>query len=129
MQYGAPIIHDYMCFDQGTMKMEGWDAPVEYQLSAVTGFHAGKGVFLQSEAELDEKDIYRHRIDDSTFEFLGILTEVRNGVVSFPNIWYDTIDVNTIKGEHTERVFTNTKTHLSIEQADSTLSKWGTSRR
>lgn len=132
LKFGAPIIHKYMCFESITQEMENWETPIDFQKSCKKGFHAGKGIFLKSDADLDEKDIYRHRINDSTFEMLGILTEIRKGEVSFPNIWYFTVDVRYIFPENISIVpsrISNEIKHLNIGQADSILSVWGTSRK
>ena len=132
LKFGVPVIHNYMCLESVTNKMESWGTPVDFQKNAKTGFHAGKGVFLISDAELDEKDIYRHRINDSTFEMLGILTEVRNGKASFPNIWYHTVDEHYLFAESkisNPTRLSNEIQHLNINQADSILATWGTSRK
>jgi hypothetical protein len=128
LKYGIPIIHDYLCFDRWTGKVEGWDAPISYQLSTQRGFHAGKGVFLTSDAEMDEKDIYRKRVNDSTFAMLGISTEVYNGVTSF-NVWYGLVDLNTILNKQSNRQLEVYRKDLTIQQADSILGSWETSRK
>lgn len=133
LKYGAPIIHDYLCFESGSPKMESWGLPKEIQDTITVGFHEGKGVFLTSEGILDEKDIFKKRLNDSTFIMLGILTYVSKDMkVDFPNIWYDTISTSTIglsKKYHTnfESVHTQRQS-LTIQQADSILQSWGTSR-
>jgi len=121
-----------MCLELVTDKMESWETPATFQKTAKTGFHAGKGIFLQSDPDLDEKDIYRHRLNDSTFETLGILTEVRNGKSSFPNIWYSTVSEEYLFAKSKSEVSAETAKEmqqLSITQADSILSAWNTSRR
>ena len=133
LKYGAPVIHDYLCLESTSEKMESWSLSKEIQDTISIGFHDGKGVFLQTDGLLEEKDIFRKRINDSTFVMLGILTYVSKDMkVDFPDIWYDTISAGSIglskkTREGSER--TNTpKYGLTITQADSVLRSWGTSR-
>jgi hypothetical protein len=132
-KYGAPIIHDYLCFETATDKMETWGLSKEIQDTITAGFHEGKGVFLKTDGLLDEKDIFRKRINDSTFIMLGILTYVSKDMkVEFTNIWSDTVSARTIGLARTsqtnfERV-DNPRQNLTIQEADSILQSWGTSR-
>lgn len=131
LKYGAPIIHSYLCFQSTSEKMESWGLAYELEDTMKGGYHAGKGIFHSKGALLDEKDIYRKRIDDSTLIMLGILTYVsKDFKVEFPSIWYDTLNASSVglsKPVITERKF-NARWDLSIEQADSILHSWGTSR-
>lgn len=133
LKYGAPIIHDYLCYESATDKMESWGFSKEIQDTITVGFHEGKGIFLKSEGMLDEKDIFKKRINDSTFIILGILTYVSKYMkVYFPNIWYDTVSVSTIGSlresqTNFERI-NSPRQNLTIQQADSILQSWGASR-
>jgi hypothetical protein len=129
LKYDVPIVHDYLCFVASSKIEESWRAPIDFQLASPKGFHAGKTIFPDTGAELDEKDIFRHRIDDSTFNMLGFVTEVRDGAVTVRSIWYDTIDVKIVTHQELGRRFSDTRKGLSLQQADSILASWGTSRR
>lgn len=133
LQVGAPIIHNYMCLETPNATFEeSWRMPKALQMKAKNGFHAGKTIFLQSEAQLDEKDIFRKRIDDTTFMMLGILTEVRNGKTEYPSIWFMTVDARDISLAEDNRAGREHKmgftSKFTIHQADSVLQSWATAR-
>jgi len=132
-KYGSPILHDYMKLQSSDDEFELWRAPIEIHDTIKTGFHAGKGFYIFPDSVLQEDDIFRKRIDDSTYAFVAILTYGNLKKNEFRSIYYDSVDVRELKLQASEymnykgtRQFTTRK--LTIDEADSILAVWGTSR-
>lgn len=132
VKYGSPILHDYLELES-TGRFELWEIPEEIHDTIRTGFHAGKGFYIIGDSVLQEDDIFRKRIDDSTFAFLAIITYGNLAKSEFTDIYYDSVDARQLKlsaSEYGERTKYRqyTKTEITIDQADSILSSWGLSR-
>lgn len=134
VKYGSPILHDYMQLEYADDGAEFWRTPMDIHDTIKTGFHAGKGFYIHKDSILQEDDIFRRRIDDSTFAYIGILTYGNLNNHRFTSIYYDSIDsreltlgaMEVLKTNNTYRSFRSIE--LTINEADSILSLWGTSR-
>lgn len=132
--YGSPIIHDYMDLTTTDEDFERWQIPLQVHDTIRTGFHAGKGFYIHQDSILQEDDIFRKRIDDSTFAFVAILTYGKANKHNFTSIYYDSVDARKLKlkaiewlnAANNQRNFTPKE--LTIKEADSILNAWGTSR-
>ncbi len=131
--YGSPILHDYLKLKDADEEFEHWQIPLEIQDTITTGFHAGKGFYIHRDSVLQEDDIFRKRIDDSTFAFVAILTYGNLKKNEFTSIYYDSVDARDLKPKVSEyvnykyaRQFAARK--ITIDQADSILAAWGTGR-
>ena len=134
LKYGSPVIHDYMELKTADEGFELWRIPPEIHDTITSGFHAGKGFSIYEDSILHEDDIFRKRIDDSTFAFIGILTRgnlIRN---QFTSIYLGSVDARELKLNAMEYLNSENKyrdfprKELTIKQADSILHAWGTSR-
>lgn len=113
---------------------ETWGIPRGIHDTISTGFHAGKGFHIHKDSTLQEDDIFRKRIDDTTFAFIAILTFGKLSKNQFTSIYYDSVDAKALtlkaykylNGDIRRRQFH--KKDLTIHEADSILSSWGTSR-
>lgn len=133
-KYGSPILHDYMALESSDDEFELWRAPIEIHDTIKTGFHAGKGFYINPDSTLQEDDIFRKRINDSTFAFVAILTYGNVRKNKFTSIYYDSVDERQLKLSASEYLNDNkyreyTRKDLTINEADSILAVWGTSRR
>ncbi|SHG39701.1 hypothetical protein SAMN04488109_0045 [Chryseolinea serpens] len=134
LKYGSPIIHDYMKLEISDEDFENWRIPRAIHDTISTGFHAGKGFYINKDSTLQEDDIFRKRIDDTTFAFVAILTFGKVSKNQFTSIYYDSVDEKELTLKATEYLNSDTrhrefhKKDLTIEEADSILSSWGTSR-
>ncbi len=138
IEYGSPIIHDYLELQSSDNTFEHWHIPDEIHDTIRSGFHAGKGFYIHQDSILQEDDIFRKRINDSTFIFIGILTYGNLKKHKFSSIYYDTVDARSIISTAFEHLDNNPdymnyyRKHesldLTIQQADSILNEWGTSR-
>jgi hypothetical protein len=112
---------------------ELWRTPQEIHDTITTGFHAGKGFYIHKDSVLQEDDIFRKRINDSTFAFVAILTFGNLKESKFNSIYYDSVDERELKLRPTqlddfEKYKTYPEVYLTIIEADSILRSWGTSR-
>lgn len=130
IKYGSPIIHEYMqnviCEDS----FQRWITPLPVQDTITIGYHAGKGMYVHPDSVLQEDDIFRKRINDSLYLFVGILTYGNIHKVEFKCI-YDTVCAKSIDLNNYGKMCPsfNTKINdISIDVADSILKAWGTSR-
>lgn len=133
-EYGSPIIHDYMIeirlpFDS----IMSFETPIEIQNTIKKGYHAGKTFYIYKDSILQEDDIFRKRISDSTFAFIGILTYGNRQTHSYSSIYYDTTCAKDIGLKDFGKSCTcsfpkNELNKISITKADSILEAWGTSR-
>ncbi|MBL3657222.1 hypothetical protein [Fulvivirga sediminis] len=137
MEYGSPVIHDYMRLRIADTDFENWRAPQTMHDTISIGFHAGKGFYIHHDSILQEDDIFRKRINDSTFVFIAILTHGNLKKHQFTNIYYDTVDERSLKLTAKEYLNNNSdyknyynseRQNLTIEEADSILTEWGTGR-
>lgn len=135
LEYGSPIIHDYLVLEYTEESYECWGIPKEIHDTIRMGFHEGKCFYINPDSILQEDDIFRKRINDTTFAFIGILTFGNSKEHEFSSIYYDTVDARYLKlsgFEYLERgkdyPHYNNKRKLTIEEADSILNSWGTSR-
>ncbi len=133
VKYGSPILHDYLKLESTDGKFELWEIPQEIHDTIRAGFHAGKGFYIIRDSILQEDDIFRKRIDDSTFSFVAIVTYGNPTKNEFTNIYHDSVDARQLKlstSEYGERTKYRqyTKKEITIEQADSILSSWGINR-
>lgn len=133
VKYGSPILHDYLVLKSADEGFEHWRIPDEIHDTITTGFHAGKGFYIHNDSILQEDDIFRRRIDDSTFAFVAILTYGNLKNNEFSSIYYGSVDERELKLKASE--YLNYKNHrqfarreLTIDEADSILAAWGTSR-
>jgi hypothetical protein len=134
LQYGSPVIHDYMVLGTHDNRFESWEIPGQIPDTITTGFHEGKGIHIHKDSVLQEDDIFRKRIDDTTFAYIGILTYGNPGKHEFSSIYLDSVDVRKVNSNVDDNLYpytsyrTFTTTQLTIQQADSILNTWGTSR-
>ena len=133
-QYGSPVIHNYMKLKSTSDSYENWITPLGIHDTITAGFHAGKGFYIHQDSVLQEDDIFRKRIDDSTFAYVAILTYGNLNKNRFSSIYYDSVDAGYLKlkaweifnPKNSHRTFTTKQ--LTIYQADSILQEWGTGR-
>lgn len=134
LKYGSPIIHDYMELKTADEGFELWRTPPEIHDTIASGFHAGKGFYINDDSVLQEDDIFRKRIDDSTFAFIGILTYGNLTKNQFTAISLSSVDARELELKAMEYLYSKNKYRdfprrdLTIKQADSILHAWGTSR-
>ena len=130
LKYGSPIIHDYMELHMDGEGYESWRIPSQMHDTISKGFHAGKGFYIHEDSVLQEDDIFRRRISDTTFAFIGILTRGNIHENRFTSIYYDTACANSIGFDNgLPCTFEHGDINeISIEEADSILNSWGTSR-
>lgn len=109
-----------------------WETPLSIQDTITKGYHAGKGCYIHPDSVLQEDDIFRKRISDSTFAFIGILTMGNPYTHRFRSIYYDTVCATAIELHSNDKrchtPFKSRVTEVTIETADSILRSWGTSR-
>ena len=109
-----------------------WTSPLSLQDTITKGYHAEKGCHIHPDSVLQEDDIFRKRISDSTFAFVGILTMGNSRDHRFRSIYYDTVCATDIQlpayGRPCNTFFKPNTTEITIEKADSILQSWGTSR-
>ena len=96
LKYGSPTIHDYMLLDISWDSVKNWETPLSIQDTISIGYHSGKGYYIHPDSVIQEDDIYRKRISDTTFAYIGILTfgNIKNH--RFRSIYYDTTCANSI---------------------------------
>jgi hypothetical protein len=114
-------------------EFELWRIPMEIQDTIKTGFHSGKGFYIHPDSTLQEDDIFRKRINDSTFAFVAILTYGNLRKNEIRSIYYDSVDERQLRLRASEYLnndrYQKYRTKdLTIDQMDSILSVWGTSR-
>lgn len=137
LKYGSPIIHDYLEFEYGDSDRECWGIPKAVHDTISIGFHEGKCFNIGDDSVLYEDDIFRKRINDSTFLFVAIITYGNPKSHYYKAIYYDTVDIRSLnistssylsKDNRYKEYYDNDAQDLTIEQADSILTAWGTSR-
>ena len=130
--YGSPIIHEYMELKMESGSFLFWTASLSLQDTITKGYHAEKGCHIHPDSVLQEDDIFRKRISDSTFAFIGILTMGNQHDHRFRSIYYDTVCAADIQlpayGRPCHTSFKPNTAEITIEKADSILQSWGTSR-
>ncbi|MEL7002408.1 MAG: hypothetical protein AAFN93_06705, partial [Bacteroidota bacterium] len=137
IEYGSPIIHDYLELESTSDDYECWGISRKIHDTIRIGFHEGKCFHIAKDSTLYEDDIFRKRINDSTYVFIGILTYGNRRDHKYEAIYYDTADARSLNVPAAKYLNNNNdymkyyesgKMDLTIEQADSILAEWGTSR-
>jgi len=135
LKYGSPILHDYLELERADEDFELWRIPSEIHDTIRMGFHAGKGFYIHNDSVLQEDDIFRKRINDSTFAFIAILTYGNLEKNEFTSIYYDSVDERQLKLKASEYLYLDRREYrhykhkeLTIDEADSILTVWGTNR-
>lgn len=128
--YGSLIIHEYMRLTITEIDYEHWRTPESTIKTFNKGFHFGKAIYFYSDTILQEKDVFRNRINDITYKQVNILTNGSLRSVSF-NCKYFKVDSRKVHLPITEFIDSFKEypeyedTDISIKQADSILLDWG----
>lgn len=128
--YGSPIIHEYMRLKSTSDDFEHWRTPESTNGKFDKGFHYGKGFYIHEDSVLQEDDVFRIRINDSTYQQINILTYGKPNSVEFNCILFK-VDSREVEQSPFEYLNADLKfpkydsQKISIDQADSILQLWG----
>jgi hypothetical protein len=86
-----------MTLENADEDFELWRTAQEIHDTIRPGFHAGKGFYIHKDSVLQEDDIFRKRINDSTFVFVAILTFGNLKDSKFTSIYYDSVDERELR--------------------------------